>query len=85
MMLFDVIYAAEAESELIDVWLACASKQGFNHALSRIDEFLASNPGKHSYEVSEDLFAIAIPPVKAFYEIHEGDFVILVTGFRLIE
>jgi mRNA-degrading endonuclease RelE of RelBE toxin-antitoxin system len=84
-MPFRVIYHTDAESELIRLWLDSPVRQEFNQALNRIDQFLALNPRKYGSEVSEELYAIEVSPLKVFIEIDEQNVSVKVTGIGIIE
>lgn len=84
-MVFRVVYHSDPESDLAHFWIHSSDKKSITKAVQRIDQLLASNPRIHGVEVAEELFAIEVPPLKVFFEIHEQTREIHVTGIALLD
>jgi hypothetical protein len=72
-MPYSVAWSHEARAQLGVIWIRqTASRRAITAAQARIDQLLAANPIRHGVAVSEGLFAIDVPPLRALYEISNG-------------
>jgi mRNA-degrading endonuclease RelE of RelBE toxin-antitoxin system len=77
---FTVISSDEAEAELARLWLNAKDRKAVTAAQHQIDRELASDPHRAGTELSEGLWQIRVPPVKAFYEIDDQARIVRITN-----
>lgn len=69
---FSVRWHRTAENHLAELWLEEADRNAVTRAQAAIDRLLSIRP--HSgVPLSEGLWTIDIPPLRAYFEIHESD------------
>ncbi len=74
-----VEYTGDAEHLLAEFWLAGPDRTEITWAQSNIDIILGINPFQ-GHEIQEGLFALIVPPLKAYFEIHNADRIVKVTS-----
>ena len=60
-----------ATEELADIWMASSQRSVVNAAMETIERLLTTDPRGQGKELSEGLWAISCPPLRALYEIDE--------------
>jgi hypothetical protein len=58
-----------ATEELADIWTASKQRSVVNAAMERIEHLLTNDPRTAGKQLSEGLWAINCPPLRALYEI----------------
>ncbi|MCI0639469.1 MAG: hypothetical protein L0Y72_15705 [Gemmataceae bacterium] len=84
-MTSEVNWTKQAKNELITWWIQGPDRKAITKAQTKIDDLLATDPKSHGVEVSEQLFSIQVPPLKAPFEIHEAERTVEVTGLGLMK
>jgi hypothetical protein len=70
----------EADDQLMALWLAASDRAAITAAQHQIDQGLAIDPRANGRELGEGLWRIAVPPLKAFYEIDDNQRLVRITG-----
>jgi hypothetical protein len=68
---YDLIWLPDAEDQLAEIWLRARDRADVTAAQAEIDARLAHDPATKGSEVAEGLRQITVPPLKAFFEVHE--------------
>lgn len=68
-----VVWAAGAEAELAEIWLAAAKRNEVASASQAIDSTLADNADSSGVMLAEDLKALDLPPLRVIFEIQDDD------------
>jgi hypothetical protein len=68
-MNYAVDWAPDALSALAAAWMQAPDRQAVTAAQARIDQRLATDPLGNSTPVSEGLYAINEPPLRALFEV----------------
>ncbi len=79
-MRFTVVWAKDAEGELAEIWMQASDRLAVNAAATALDAELAVDPGTKGFPLSEGLRRLTVPPLHAFFEVHEDDRLVRVTG-----
>ena len=80
-MKYTVKYAAEAEQELADIWLASADRNGLTAVMAEIDIDLSLRPLDVAESRQSSLNRLLIrPPVRVAYEVIPDDELVVVQG-----
>ncbi len=77
---FTVISSDDAEAQLAALWMVAADRSAITTAQHQIDQALAADPHRAGRALSEGLWRIDVPPLKAFYEIDEIKRLVRITG-----
>ena len=83
MTRYTVTWTRAAEDQLAEIWLRASDRKVVNAAQNRIDNELAKDAGRKGTEVAEGLRELTVPPLKAFFEVHEMDRRAEVTALKL--
>ena len=79
-----VDWTPEADSQLASLWLHhAASRKAITEAQAQIDHLLGANPLANGVAVSEGLYFVAAPPLRALYEISDDNRFVTVTAVRM--
>jgi hypothetical protein len=84
MMAFTVICSNDAQNQLANLWLSAADRAAITAAQYRIEQELAADPRRKSNEISEGLWRIDFPPLKALFEIDDQDRLVRITAIGRI-
>lgn len=79
-MRYTVVWATDAESELADIWMQASDRPAVTAAAATIDTELAVDPNTKGTPISEGLRRLTVPPLHAYFEVHEDDRLVVVTG-----
>jgi hypothetical protein len=81
-MTYSVEWDDDVVAALTALWLQATDRQAVTAAQATIDRVLAANPLGSGYPVSEGLYAIEVPPLRAQYEVLPNDRVVKVVSVR---
>ena len=79
-MSFAVEWDEDALSDLALWWMQGPDRAAITKAQARIDQLLAAAPEQFGQYVREDLYCVDVPPLRAYFEIHEDTHIVEVTG-----
>ena len=77
-----VVWVNSAEDELFLLWLAASDRNQITRAVHEIDQALRRHGSDGGVEMSEGLFAIEVPPLRALFEVIPGDAMIRVLKLK---
>jgi hypothetical protein len=73
-MSYSVEWSDDARDQLAATWLQqVASQRAITVAQNRVDQMLGADPARFGAALSEGLFAVEQPPLRALYEISDAD------------
>ncbi len=72
MKQYTVEWTATAEDQLAEIWLNAVDPLAVTISQATIDDLLARNPLGHGSDVSEGLRKAHVPPLTAYYEVHQS-------------
>ncbi len=81
-MNYAVVWTDDALDGLATTWLQSPDPQAVTAAQATIDRLLAVDPLGNGRPVSEGLYAIEVPPLRAQFEVSEQDQVVTVVSVR---
>jgi hypothetical protein len=81
-MNYFVTWAPDALNALAAIWIRAPDRRAVTAAQARIDHLLASDPLANGTHVSEGLYAINVPPLRAQFEIPDGGQLVRVVSVR---
>ena len=84
MTRYTVTWTRDAEDQLAEIWMRASDRGAVNAAQNAIDDELAVDAGQKGTEVAEGLRELTIPPLKAFFEVHEMDRRVQVTALKAV-
>jgi hypothetical protein len=79
---YTVICLKEPENNLAALWIQGPDRAAITAAQHQIDQKLAADPETHGKHLAEGLWVLEIPPLKAFFEIHELDKQVIITSIH---
>jgi hypothetical protein len=82
MSIHTVVWVPSAEDELVDLWLSAHDRNEITGTVHRIDRTLRHRGPDAGIEISEGLFAIEVPPLRALFEIVSADALIRVLKIK---
>ena len=71
-MIYTVFWEPDALSALAAIWLQASDRQGVTAAQAGIDKLLAVDPAGNGIDLSEGLFAVEVPPLRAQFEVSDS-------------
>ena len=75
-----VVYLAEAEDNLIAIWADATDRDQVTISADAADRFFAANPLQDSVYLSEQLRRRDIPPLRFYFEVREGDRIVVISN-----
>ena len=84
MSRFTVVWQSDAEDDVASIWLSASDRTAVTAATNAIDLELADDPSSKGADVREGLRALDVPPLRAFYDVDEGDRKVEVQCVRLL-
>jgi plasmid stabilization system protein ParE len=78
-MKFTVVYAPEAERQLMELWLDAAARRAVTAAADAIDEILASNPIEIGESRPEGMRILFVEPLAVIFRVQVEDRIVIVT------
>ena len=82
MSRFRVEWEPAAENELARVWLRSSDPSAVTAASARADQLLSNDPIHHGRYLSEDLYAVDVPPLVLTFTVDLGQRLVVVTWVR---
>jgi hypothetical protein len=80
-MSYSVDWTPAARSQLAGIWVQHVShRQAITAAQARIDRLLAADPVRNGNLLSEGLYTITVPPLRAVYEISDANRLVTVVS-----
>jgi hypothetical protein len=81
-MRYTVDWSDDALDTLAAIWMQATDPWAVTAAQATIDRLLAADPYRHGQAVSEGLYAIKVPPLKAQFEVSDGNRAVRVVSVR---
>jgi hypothetical protein len=79
-MNFEVDWNDDALSALAASWVGALDREAVTAAQEAIDRLLAADPYGNGWHVSEGLYAIDVPPLRAQFEVAEREKLVTVVS-----
>lgn len=73
MTRYTVTWQADAEAELVDIWLSASDRGEVAAAVRAIDEALSIDAGAKGDTVAEGLKSFNAPPLRVLFLVREAD------------
>jgi len=83
-MRYSVHWSADALMALASIWLRSSDRSQVSATQDLVDDLLSNNPVKNGYLLSEDLFAIEIPPLRVLFERDDTGMIVEVVTVNLL-
>lgn len=81
-MSYTVAWEPDALDALALIWMQAVDRRAVTQAQAEIDRWLALDPHGQGRLVSEELFAIDVPPLRAFFEVFDDSQIVTVVTLR---
>lgn len=81
-MTYAVDWTEDALTALATIWLGSAHRQAITAAQASLDRQLASHPYAGSRVVSEGLYSLDVPPLRALFEVNDAQHVVTIVAVR---
>ena len=85
MRKWTVVWEKSAETKLGDIWFAVGQIPRITEASYEIDRDLKSDPMRHGSPLSEGLFVIERPPLRAVFVLSEEDMLVRVLSLSVVQ
>jgi hypothetical protein len=82
---FTVLWNADTEERLVELWLDSDNRSGVAAAIHRVDTLLRFDPIRLGDELHEGLYCLEVAPLRVLYEVSEEDRLVRVVAVSLAQ